>query len=70
MIVQEIKRLRAEGWPPIASIAGPQWVRPGRYRIELRDATGELVGEPFEFEAQDANAATAIVAAALKQLRR
>jgi hypothetical protein len=70
MIGREINRLRADGWPPVANIGGPQEIRPGWYRVELLDVKGELVGDPLEFQATDATAAAAMVTDALRRLRR
>lgn len=70
MIVEEIKTLRAEGWPPVASITEPEPVTPGRYRVELLDARGRTVGDPIELEADCHQTAASFVEDARKQLKR
>jgi hypothetical protein len=70
MIIGEIRRLRAEGWPPVAKITDPERVRTGLHRVELIDADGEKVGDAIEFPAEKESAALALVEAARRQLRR
>ena len=70
MIVEEIKTLRAEGWPPVATITDPELLTPGRFRVELLDARGRTVGDPIELEADSHKMAAAFVEAARAQLKR
>jgi hypothetical protein len=70
MIAEEIKRLRAEGWSPVATITDPKPLATGHFIVELLDARGEIVGEPIELPVPDRETAVACVESARRQLRR
>jgi hypothetical protein len=67
-VIEEIRRLRAEGWPPIAEINGPT-CHDYTYAVTFADARGEIVGDLFQLSVQSQAEAVAMVERARSQMK-
>jgi hypothetical protein len=67
-LIEEIRRLRGEGWPPITAIDGPTRVG-DKFMVTFIDRDGEGVGEPIELSSVSEAEATEMVERARSQIR-